>query len=172
MRFRYRITAALLAILLLPLAGCGKTDTPGVEAGYAKGDTMPDFSVPLVGGGAFTLSENLGKPVFINLYATWCGPCVSEMPEIDRLCGEFGDQVAFVAIGLAESEATAQDFADSNGYSLPFAYAETGSPFEDYDIQYIPQTFVLDADGTITAFFDRRTDYESFKAAIEEAMES
>jgi thiol-disulfide isomerase/thioredoxin len=119
----------------------------------------------------FTLSEELAKPVFINLYATWCPPCVAEMPEIEQLYNELGDEVSFIVIGIGEDEATGQAYAQRYGYSLPFAYSLDGAPFgEGYLIQFIPQTFVLKADGTISAFIGGASDYEGFKAAIEEAM--
>ncbi len=141
------------------------------EAGYDVGDVLPDFSVPTVGGGTFTLSENLGKPVFINLFATWCGPCVGEMPEINELYLEYADSAVFIVIDIGESETTAQSFGETNGYSLPFAYSEDGLPFgEDYFVEYIPQTFVLGADGTIVQFFGGSSDYNTFKAALEDAQ--
>ena len=147
-------------------------EVPAATEGYSVGNALPDFSVPLAGGGTFTLSDHLGQPVFVNLFATWCPPCVGEMPEIDQLYGEYGDQVAFIAIDIGEDEATAQDFADSTGYSLPFAYSLDGAPFSGYTIQFIPQTFVVDANGVITAYFDGSRDYDTFQAAIEEALNS
>lgn len=141
------------------------------ETGFEVGKVMPDFSVPMVGGGTFKLSEHLGKPVFINLYATWCPPCVGEMPEINKLNSELGDDVTFIVIDLGEDEATAQNFANTNSYTLPFAYSLDGMPFgSDYIVDFIPQTFVLSADGTIVQYFGQRSDYDSFKAAIDEAL--
>lgn len=161
-------------VLATPEPGAEATEAPAGpasgESGYAVGQAMPDFSVPLVGGGTFTLSKNLGRPVFINLYATWCPPCVGEMPEIDQLCAELGSEVNFIAIDIGEDEATAQAFADSNGLAMPLAYSEDGVPLPGYKIKFIPQTFVLKADGTIAAYFGGSSDYDGFKAAIEEAM--
>jgi len=184
---RYALIFAVTLAAVLMLAGCGP-DVSGVsepnapsetavtadvspKPGFDVGNVMPDFSVPLAGGGTFTLSENLGKPVFINLYATWCGPCVAEMPEIDRLYNEFGDQVNFLVIDVGEDEQTALDFAEQNGYSLPFAYSLDGMPFGfAYRIDSIPRTFVLDADGVISAYYLGMRDYDTFKAAIKAAL--
>jgi thiol-disulfide isomerase/thioredoxin len=147
------------------------TPAAAAEAGYDVGNAMPDFSVPLAGDGTFTLSEHLGKPVFINIFATWCPPCVAEMPEIDRLYGELSDQVSFIVIDLGEDEATAQGFAADNGYSLPFAYSLDGAPFgAGHIINYIPETFVLGPDGVITAHYNEGKDYDAFKAALEAAL--
>lgn len=191
---RLAALAVIMIILTLALTGCGpdtsKPDTvvtpppaqtsapaeqpeksPDTETGFVVGKTLPDFSVPMAGGGTFTLSENLGKPVLINLFATWCPPCVGEMPEIEQLYTEMGGEVNFVVIDIGEDEATAQGYADENGYTLPFAYSTDGAPFGDsYVIQFIPQSFLLKPDGTISAFFDGARDYETFKAAIEEAL--
>jgi len=148
-----------------------KPPKPAAKPGFDVGNALPDFSVPLAGGGTFTLSENLGKPVFINLFATWCGPCVGEMPEIDRLHNELGDQVSFLIIDIGEDEKTALDFADEYGFSLPFAYSLDGMPFGgDYLVDSIPRTFVLDADGVISAYYLGSRDYDTFKAAIQAAL--
>ncbi len=198
---RLAALAVIMIILTLALTGCGpdtsKPDTvvtppaeqpdeteaaaqpteqpeaplSSAEPGFTVGKALPDFSVPMAGGGTFTLSENLGKPVLINLFATWCPPCVGEMPEIEQLYTEMGGEVNFVVIDIGEDEATAQGYADENGYTLPFAYSTDGAPFGDsYVIQFIPQSFLLKPDGTISAFFDGARDYETFKAAIEEAL--
>ena len=144
---------------------------PATQPGFDVGNALPDFSVSLAGGGTFTLSENLGKPVFINLFATWCPPCVGEMPEINQLHNELGDQVNFLVIDIGEDEKTALDFAEQNGYSLPFAYSVDGMPFgNDYLVNSIPQTFVLDADGVISAYYLGSRDYDIFKAAIQAAL--
>ena len=160
MRYRYKILATAIAILvLLAFTGCNNlgdsesadagttqsndtteetasavTEPPEVstatdETGFDVGDVLPDFSVPTADGGMFMLSENLGKPVFINLFTTWCGPCVGEMPEIDELYKEMGKDVAFIVIDIGENLQTVKSFAADNGYSLPFAYTEDGAPF-------------------------------------------
>ena len=130
---------------------------------------MPDFSLPLAGGGTFRLSENLGKPVLINLFATWCPSCVGGMPVIDQLFKELSDQVNFLVIDIGEDEKTALDFAEQNGYSLPFAYSVDGMPFgNDYLVNSIPQTFV-DAGGVIPPITGMR-DYDTTKAAIQAAL--
>lgn len=154
-----------------PPAGTARPEpTAIVERGFGIGKSLPVFSVPTVEGGTFTLSENTGKPVFINLFATWCGPCVYEMPDINRLYGELGDEVTFIIVDIGEDSAAAQAFAEGNGYSLPFAYSPDGALFSDYDIEYIPQTFILDADGTIVEFFGGASDYERFLEAVRKAM--
>jgi len=141
-----------------------------VGTGYDVGDTMYDFSVPTLDGGTFTLSENLGKPVFINIFATWCPPCVGELPDIEALYKEYGDQVTFIIVDEGESMATAQTFASDNGYTMPFAYAESGNFLANYNIDFIPQTFVLDASGKVVEYLIGGNSYETFENAITTAL--
>lgn len=179
MRNQLKILAAIMAALLLGCAGCENSNTPSSASpslatdagGFGVGDVLPDFSVPTAEGGVFTLSDHLGKPVFINLFATWCGPCVREMPEIAKLYDAHSSEVTFIIIDVGEDMRTVQSFVSDNGYSMPFACAEDGAPFgSGYYVEYIPQTFVLSANGAIVEFIGGSADYEGFEAAIEAAM--
>lgn len=135
-----------------------------------EGGIMPAFSVPLVGGGSFTFSGQPGKAVFINLFATWCGSCWEEMPHIEKLYKEMGDKADFLIIDIGEDEATAKGYIDQVGSTMPFAYAEDGAPFPGYPIQFLPQTFIVSAEGVITAYFPGPSDYRNFRAALEAAV--
>ena len=104
------------------------------------GGSMPAFTLPLVGGGEFAFSGKPGKPVLINLFATWCGSCWEEMPHIEKLYGEMGGEADFLIIDVGEDEATASGYIDQTGSTMPFAYAESGAPFPNYPVQFLPQT--------------------------------
>ena len=147
-----------------------ETPADSADYGYEVGDAMYDFSVPTIDGGTFTLSENLGKPVFINIFATWCPPCVGEMPDIEELYKEYGDYVTFIVVDEGEGLSTAQTFADENDYTLPFAYAEDGNFLQNYTLDFIPQTFVLDADGVIVEYFPGGSSLDAFESAITQAL--
>jgi cytochrome c-type biogenesis protein len=148
------------------------TDVTLKVEGYDTGEVMPDFTIPMIDGGTFLLSEHLGKPVFINIFATWCPPCVGEMPEIEELYGKYGNDVTFIIVDLGEDAATAKSFATDNGYTLPFGYSEDGSFLQDYYVDFIPQSFVLAADGTIMKYFPGASDYDGFESAIIDALEA
>ncbi len=127
---------------------------------------MPAFSLPLVGGGDFTFSGKQGKPVLINLFATWCGSCWEEMPHIEKLYKEMVGEADFLIIDIGEDEATVRDYIDQIGNTMPFAYAEDGAPFPNYPVQFLPQTFIVNTEGVITAYFAGPSDYRSFRAAL------
>ena len=89
----------LLLALALPLAGCQSETTPeGPAAPIAEGDAYRDFTAPLADGGEFTLSDHEGKVILLNFWATWCGPCVGEMPAFERLQETYGEDLALVAV--------------------------------------------------------------------------
>lgn len=193
MRYRFHVLIVMIAALLVFSAGCGTnavdkegetpaaapatgataTSTlPATPAGTPPDpdDLFPEFSVPMVGGGTFKLSEKRGKPVFVNFFATWCGSCEYEMPDIERVYKELGDKIDFVIIAIGEDEATVQTFLDRTKFSVPFAYSPDGKPVPGYQIDFLPQTYVLDANGAIAEYFPGPSDYEAFRAAVEKAM--
>lgn len=134
----------MLVLLCLPtLALASSIPMVGYEA--------PDFEIELIDGETFRLSEQRGKVVLINIWATWCGPCVAEMPDIDQLAQDYADELVVIGVNSGEREQTVIDFVEENGYSYLFAADE------DYYISgmlypttAIPYTIVVDADGVIT----------------------
>ena len=80
-----------------------------------------DFEIDLIDGEPFKLSDQRGKVVLINIWATWCGPCVAEMPEIDQLAEDYADDLVVIGINCGEPEETVVDFVEENGYGYLFA---------------------------------------------------
>lgn len=88
-----------------------------------------------------------GKTIFLNFWATWCGPCVAEMPSIDALFAQFGDRVAFVCVSQENAE-TLTKFMQVRKYSVPVFYADTLPPPE-LNATAIPATFIISSEGKI-----------------------
>ena len=135
----------LLAVLLcLPM-------TALAEALPIEGGEAPDFELMLIDGETFRLSEQRGKVVLINIWATWCGPCVAEMPEIDQLASDYADELVVIGVNCCETEETVAEFVETNGFTYLFAadpdYTVSGKL---YPTQSIPYTIVVNADGVIT----------------------
>jgi len=87
------------------------------------------------------------KPVLLNYWATWCAPCVAEMPSIQKLYDDYKDKVHFVLISNEESEKTLQ-FIEKKGYSFPLSTGIMGTP-EKLSSSSIPATFILSKKGKI-----------------------
>lgn len=156
-----------------PDAGEGEGDS-GIEAQpgvpLKAGNKAPDFTAELIDGSSLALSDLKGKPVIINFWATWCGPCVREMPAFERLKEDFGDEIGIIAVNCGDDADTVKDFVDENGYTFPVALDENYEVAMLYPSNSIPYTVVLDANGKIThvstGAYDADTMYDRYKEAL------
>ena len=135
-----------------------------------EGVAAPDFTGELMDGTSITLSELQGKPVIINFWATWCGPCVKEMPAFERLKDDFGDKIGIIAVNCGDDAETVKDFVEENGYTFPVVLDEEYSISMLYPTNSIPYTVVVDAEGKVTHIstgaLDADTMYERYKEAL------
>ncbi len=135
------LLAAVLVLANLPQAA---------PAGAAPGEELPDFSVTCLDGGVFTLSEQRGKVVVINLWATWCTPCVQELPSFDRLQRERAD-VAVLALHSPPVTTEVSEWLSGFSYGIPFAVDEDGSVSKALGASTVlPQTVIVGPDGVVT----------------------
>ncbi|MFY0630795.1 MAG: TlpA family protein disulfide reductase [Flavobacteriaceae bacterium] len=96
---------------------------------------------------AYNLNEAKGKVVFVNLWATWCPPCIAEMPSMQDLYNDYKDKVAFLFVSN-ESPTKVQSFLERKKYSLPSFLPLSEMPEELYS-RTIPATYIIDKNGTI-----------------------
>jgi thiol-disulfide isomerase/thioredoxin len=98
-------------------------------------------------GEPVTLSQMGEMPVFLNFWATWCPPCVAELPEIQKAWEKHGASVAFLLVTNQEP-AVVEAFMNKHGYTVPVHYASTAPP-QVFDHRSIPTTYILSKDGRI-----------------------
>lgn len=153
-----------------------ETDTDIVkEYGYQVGSYCPDFTVSVIGSEEqFALSEQHGKIVVVNFWATWCGPCVNEIPHFIRLAQEFSEDVAVVAIA---TDSPTSDYLAKKGWdSATFALDAAGACGDETVFNTIgrsdamPVTVVLDREGKIIFRRIGSVDYDTLLAAIAPAL--
>lgn len=117
-----------------------------------QGFSAPDFSAELLNGGQVTLSELRGQPVVLNVWATWCPPCRSEMPALEKIYKDFKEQ-GLILIGLnltsQDSEKSVVDFVLENSLTFPVALDRDGTVQRKYKISGYPTTFFIDKEGII-----------------------
>ena len=144
---------------------------PAPELGNQIGMTAPDFTVPLYGGGEFTLSAHRGKVIVVNFWATWCTPCCAELPYFNSMYENFGDNVAIVAI---HSDLVTDDVAkylSGFDYTLPFGQDETGDVGKLLGVStMLPHTIIIDANGVVTYNAAGSLNYEELQALVAQAM--
>ncbi|MEM1093406.1 MAG: TlpA disulfide reductase family protein [Bacteroidota bacterium] len=126
------------------------------------GIMQPDLSMPIdeqvtarydvvlrpLAGESIVLGEFNDRPVFLNLWATWCPPCLAEMPGIQKLYNEVGDEVAFVMLSLDEGDEEVEAFIEAKGYTMPVYRLEGPLP-SVYQAPVLPTTFVISPEGRI-----------------------
>jgi peroxiredoxin len=143
-----KMRKVLLVVTILALtlaAGCAKSPPK-------EGITTPDFQLKNLDGKSITLSALRGQPVLLNFWATWCGPCRSEMPYIQQLSGDptwKARGLVILAVNLQESEATVRKFMADNAFSFTVLLDTTGDTSRLYNISAIPTTYIIDKDGII-----------------------
>ncbi len=132
----------------LPEGNPKKVDAP---VSPQIGGLSPDFSLTALDGSTFHLSDTRGRPVVLNFWATWCPPCRAEMPTIQSRSEEWGDALLVVGIEVGEPPNEVQSFVDSFGLTFPVVLDRQGNVARRYQVQGLPTTVVLDADGVVQA---------------------
>jgi len=121
--------------------------------GYAlkKGAEAPGFSLPALDGRPVDLASYRGKVVLLNFWATWCGPCVQEMPSLERLHRALGPEgLAVVTVSADEDEAALRQFVKQYALTMPVLRDPGGrGPAARYHTTGYPETFVLDRAGIL-----------------------
>ena len=130
----------------------------------------PDFQVLDMDGKTVSLSSKSGKPVIINFWATWCGPCRSELASFDELYQKYGDTVEFMMVNLTDgardTEEGVKSFIEENGYTFPVYLDTSFEAANGYGIYSIPMTVLVRSDGTISDTHIGAMDKETIEGYI------
>lgn len=112
---------------------------------------VPDFTVYDAEGNEVHLYDFVGKPLVVNFWASWCGPCQMEMPYFQEACEELDGQVQFLMVnmtdGARETVETAAAFIEEKGYTFPVFFDTANSAAITYGVYSLPTTYFIDADG-------------------------
>lgn len=155
-------------------------DTTGAqeESGEIPVVPAPDFTLTDQYGETHTLSDYQGQTVFLNFWATWCGPYKMEMPDIQALYEAWDENAGdLVVLGVAGpgigQEGSAEDiaaFLEENGYTYPVVMDDTGALFYQYGISAYPTTFMIDTEGNVFGYVQGAVSREVMDDIVQQTM--
>ena len=175
------ISTAILAVVVIAMLV-----NPGIKAGFIRvlmkvglfqpnipaEAALPEVGSAAIGAARFYTAEGTevslhdlkGKVVFLNFWATWCPPCLAEMPSINELHKHFGSNrdVVFIMVDVDGNSARSEAFLRKNGYDLPLALPSGNIPSELFK-GTLPTTVILDKAGNIVMSHEGAADYSSDK---------
>ncbi len=138
----------------------------------------PEFTLTDQFGNVHTLSDYKGKTIFLNFWATWCGPCKMEMPEIQSLYEDWEENTGdLVVLGVAApgsgregDVAHITGFLEDNGYTFPVLMDETGTLFYQFGITAFPTTFMITEEGKVYGYVSGAITREIMDSIVEQTM--
>ena len=116
--------------------------------------TAPDFTVYDAQGNKVDLSDFFGKPIVLNFWASWCGPCKMEMPDFQEKYLTMGEELQFFMVNMTagrETRQSADEFITQQGYTFPVFYDLDGDAAYTYSATSLPTTYFISAEGHLVA---------------------
>lgn len=166
MRVKIISLAVMILAAILTATGCSGGSVTGQA--LAEGGIAPDFTLQSLGGKEVSLADFRGKPVVLNFWATWCGPCRQEMPFLQEVSEdlEWTERgLVVLAVNLGEAAAAVREFTDGNGLTFTVLLDSNHEVGTQYNTRYIPTTYFIDKDGIIRNIkigaFSRKSDIDS-----------
>jgi thiol-disulfide isomerase/thioredoxin len=159
------IRVLLLAAALL--AACGAAPAARL------GSPAPDFTLKTPEGAPVQLSQLKGKPVFVNFWATWCGPCREEMPAMQELYERYADQgLVILAINMEEDAARVQRWINEGGSTFTFVLDSDGEQVKRYNVNAAPTSYFVGRDGVIRDLKLGQISRAEMQAKVEKLLSS
>ena len=144
MAFKSVVKSRCGTVVFLSLFLLGMAASPPLVGGPA-----PTFKLEAVDGQIMSMTDFKGDFVVLNFWATWCVPCVKEMPELQKAHQSLNPKVKIIGINLAESKEKVEEYLRDKGYSFPILLDGYGNVSQEYEVLHLPVTYFITPDGVI-----------------------
>jgi cytochrome c biogenesis protein CcmG, thiol:disulfide interchange protein DsbE len=143
--------ALVVTLLALLWFGLQQKELAGSKVVNVPFTNAPDFELGLFDGSTFRLSDALaqGKPVVVNFWASWCGPCADEAPLLEAAAQRRGNEFTFVGVNVEDTDADALAFMRKYGITYPNGSANSGPISIKYGMRGVPETYFIAPDGRL-----------------------
>jgi len=162
------------ALAALAFAACLGAGSPGLA--LDAGDRAPAFALPaLDGAGQLDLEQYRGKVVWLDFWASWCPPCLSSLPELEKLRRQMpAKDFQIVAVNLDKDPAKARKFLKKTPVGYPSASDPDGALPEKFGLKTMPTSYLIDRDGTIRLVHEgyRSGDIETIRREVRKLVEA
>jgi cytochrome c biogenesis protein CcmG, thiol:disulfide interchange protein DsbE len=159
---------ALVALLVYGVVGAGESSTLDDAVKAGERPAAPTRALPLLDGGQTSIDDFRGKPVIVNFWASWCGPCKDEAPLLERAHARL-EKAGGTVLGVTVSDASddSRAFMAKYGLSFPSVRDVEGELGEDFDTNGVPESFAVDREGKIVAISRGQVSQEFVDTALE-----
>lgn len=149
-----RAWTAIIAALVVLAVAVGCSDSRPSVAAIPQGErtAAPDFSVPGLDGGTRSLADRGSKPMLINFWASWCGPCIKEMPAIEEFARRH-PEVSVLGLAVNDAPGDSRAFAREHGIRFPLGIDRRADVLSSYGGSGLPVTVLVGADGKVITTF-------------------
>ena len=156
--------ALVLGLLGLLIWKIASDDAPVASVGKP----VPHCDLPTLSGDErVALADHVGKPMVINFWATWCVPCRTEAPLLERAAKRYDDRVVFIGVDVRDFNGDAKNFVKKHGLTYLIAYDGPAKLWEPWGLTGLPETFFVDRNGTI---IDHKIGEITDEADLDEAI--
>ena len=140
----------LLGLLLTVLPLSAQSASTNSNASASQRATAPDFTLKALSGVNLRLAEQRGDIIVLNFWASWCGPCIQEMPELDKLARKYQPLgVQIWGVNVEADSSAAQKYLSKTRVEFPILFDTENSVSESYQVQAMPTTVIINKDGDV-----------------------
>ncbi len=160
-------TVAVLAAAFVLLLATRSPSDAGPAGSAAVGGLAPALTGTTLDGEPFDLDDLRGEWVVVNFFATWCPPCVTEHPELIRFAEANEGRAEVVSVAFDDTDERVGEFFAANGGDWPVLTGDTQSASLDYGVVKLPESYVIDPNGTVVAKLDGGVTADELQAVVD-----